>query len=86
MRQIPVDITHDFNDLSIIDKWTNASPDTNVTFVSDDAGVSVPAATKASKQAIINVGRCSADRNYHLNVTHYYDCGDVTVKLIENQP
>ena len=86
VRQIPVEIEHNFNDLSIIVKWSNPSPDTELTFVSTDGTISVPASTKASKQAIINVGACEEFKDYKLNVTHYNECGDVTVKLIENRP
>lgn len=85
-RQIPVDVTHDFNNLSIIVTWSSECKDADITFLSSDGFVTVKPSTKASKQAIIEVGSIKADKDYYLNVTHYSECGDVSMKLIENNP
>lgn len=83
-KQLPVMVTKDFKNLTILVSWTEENKDADITFQSEDGLIYVKPTTSSSKQAIIDVGTCKAGQNYYLSISPYGKCGDVSMKLIEN--
>lgn len=82
-KQLPVMVTRDFTNLTILVTWTKDNKDAELSFRSKDDVIHIVPTTSLSKQAIIDVGACR-EGEYILNITHYSACGDVSMKLIEN--
>lgn len=83
-KRLPVMVTKDFKNLTILVSWTNEYKDAEIAFCSGDGLIYVRPTTSSSKQAIIDVGTCKQGSDYYLSVSPYGKCGDVSMKLIEN--
>lgn len=83
-RKLPVEVSKDFKNLTILVSWTEENKDADITFQSENGLISVKPTTSSSKQAIIDVGTCKTGQNYYLIISPYGKCGEVSMKLIEN--
>lgn len=80
---IPISVTQDFINLSILVTWTNSCDDVDILFTSSDDSRNIKPDLISSKQATINVGSCKSG-NYSLEVSNYNQLGTFNTKLIEN--
>lgn len=78
---VPVSVTKDFVNLSILVSWTNEYEDASLYFNGPYGTVYPDLIT--SKQATLSVGEC-APGEYSLTVNNYASLGELNTKLIEN--
>jgi len=82
-KVLPITVDKDFSNLSILVTWDNEVEGVLLSFKSKDGTVHVTPEHILSKQAIIDVGPCTAGE-YQLSVMRYSECNNLSFKLIEN--
>lgn len=83
---VPILVTRDYENLSILVTWANSVEDAVITLESgtgDKRTVVAYPDTIGSKQALFEVGACSQGE-YYLSCSHTKYCGEMNVKLLEN--
>lgn len=83
-RNVEVVVPSDFNDLAVLVTWSNVCIDYDISFTSQTGETKGKVAAKGTSQALIEAGQVDSGV-YYLNCTHYGECGDINIKLIENQ-
>lgn len=85
-EDVPILVTRDYNNMSILVTWTNSCEDVEMTLESGTGNKRIIVAypeTIGSKQALFEVGPC-AKGEYYLSCSHTKYCGEMNVKLLEN--
>jgi len=83
-KNVEVIVPSNFNDMAVLVTWTNSCADYELSFTSQTGTKIGKVSTKGTTQALIEVGKVESGI-YYLNCSHYSECGDINIKLIENQ-
>lgn len=80
---IPVNVSRDFENLTILVTWDNPCERPEISFEDLNGLVLGTPSALGSKQAIINVGK-TIQGSYILTCSHFKEAGAINIKLVEN--